>query len=85
MVDATSTVPKETELDEDAAARLRAARELQDRLADHGATFYRRIIQGAFERIYQPDGSYRLREIGSGLFLEDLTTAEGERRRAVGE
>ena len=85
MVDATPSVLKGTELDEDSTARLRAARVLQDRLADHGAAFYRRIIEGAFERIYQPDGSYRLREIESGLFLEDLTMAVGERRRAVGE
>ncbi len=34
------------------------------RLQDHGAAFGRMILDGAFERIYDADGSYRLRPVG---------------------
>lgn len=34
------------------------------RLRDHGATFGRMILDGAFERVYEPDGSYQLRPVG---------------------
>lgn len=57
------------------ASRADAEQDRQLRLDDHGAVFYRLILEGAFERVYRPDGSYRLREIGSGLFLEDLDAA----------
>lgn len=51
------------------------------RLADHGAVFYRSILDGAFERVYRPDGSYRLREIGSGLFLDEVDRPAARRSR----
>ena len=80
MTEADLAVPTAAGTDEETAARRRAAGELRERLADHGAAFYRMILQGAFERIYQPDGSYRLREIGSGLFLEELTATRARAR-----
>lgn len=33
------------------------------RLSDHGATFGRMILDGAFERVYEPDGSYQLQPV----------------------
>lgn len=33
------------------------------RLQDHGATFGRVILDGAFERVYEPDGTYRLQPV----------------------
>lgn len=34
------------------------------RLHEHGASFSRIILDGAFERVYEADGSYRLQPVG---------------------
>lgn len=48
-----------------------AARERRRRLEHHGVGFCRAILDGAFERVYRPDGSYRLRAARTGAWLED--------------
>jgi hypothetical protein len=48
------------------------------RLRDHGAVFGRMILDGAFERIYEPDGSYRLRPVGHTGSPEHPMPGEGE-------
>lgn len=57
-------------------ARAQAEQECRHRLERHGTAFCRRVLAGAFERVYQADGSYRLREIQSGAWLEDLPPAD---------
>lgn len=52
-----------------------AARERQRRLDHHGAAFCRRILDGAYERVDQPDGGYRLREVVTGRWIDDKTLA----------
>ena len=54
------------------AAHEQAEQERHRRLEHHGAAFCRKVLAGAFERVYQADGSYRLREIQSGTWLENL-------------
>lgn len=54
------------------AARELAQQEHRRRLEQHGTGFCRKVLAGAFERVYQADGSYRLRDIQSGAWLEDL-------------
>lgn len=54
------------------AALQQAEQERLHRLEHHGAAFCRAVLAGAFERVYQADGSYRLREIQSGVWLENL-------------
>ena len=71
MTDATSPFlnqPLRTETDARVACE-QTERERQRRLEQHGAAFCRQILDGAFERIYQPDGSYRLREVATGAWL----------------
>ena len=53
-------------------ARVQPEQERRQRLERHGSDFCHRVLAGAFERIYQADGSFRLREIQSGIWLEDL-------------
>lgn len=57
-------------------AREQAEQERRRRLEHHGSAFCRRILAGAFERIYQADGSYRLRDIHTGAWLEDLPATD---------
>lgn len=58
------------------AAHEQAERERHRRLEHHGAAFCRKVLAGAFERVYQADGSYRLREIQSGNWLENLPATD---------
>lgn len=51
-----------------------AAREQQRRLEHHGAAFCRQVLDGAFERIDQPDGGYRLRAVATGHWVDDETS-----------
>jgi hypothetical protein len=48
------------------------------RLRDHGAAFGRTILDGAFERIYEPDGSYQLRPVGRSGSHEHPTPGDGD-------
>ncbi len=52
-----------------------AARERRRRLDHHGAAFCRRILDGAYGRVDQPDGDYRLREVATGRWIDDETAA----------
>lgn len=63
------------------AAQDQAEQERRRRLDQHGAAFCRKVLAGAFERVYQTNGSYRLREIQSGAWLDDLTTADSVTHR----
>ena len=78
MADAASSflnLPLRTE-SQAQAVRAQAEQERHRRLEQHGAAFCHRVLAGAFERVYQADGSYRLREIQSGAWLEDLPAAD---------
>jgi hypothetical protein len=73
MADATSPfLNKPLRSRQQAAAEIarggaqQAAAERLSRLQTHGATFGRMILDGAFERTYEPDGSYRLRPVAQG-------------------
>lgn len=57
--------------DEARVACQQTERERRRRLEDHGADFCRKILDGAFERVYQTDGSYRLREASTGAWIEE--------------
>lgn len=73
MTDASSpflNIPPRSE-NEARVAHEQTERERRRRLEQHGADFCRRILDGAYERIYQPDGGYRLREIATGAWLDD--------------
>jgi hypothetical protein len=50
--------------------------ERQRRLTDHGATFCRMILDGAFERIYRADGSYVLQQVGGEPLESDSRVDE---------
>lgn len=51
-----------------------AARERQRRLQHHGAAFCRHILDGAYERVDQPDGGYRLRDVATGHWMDEGTS-----------
>jgi hypothetical protein len=53
-----------------------AKAERLSRLQNHGATFARVILEGAFERIYEPDGSYRLQPVAQGELSEHPLPAD---------
>jgi hypothetical protein len=57
-------------------ARRWTATERQRRLEHHGTAFCRRILDGAFERVYQPDGNYRLHEVATGNRLQERFDGE---------
>lgn len=54
---------QQARIDQERIAAEQDCMERQRRLDDHGATFCRAILDGAFERVYGPDGSYVLRQI----------------------
>lgn len=55
-------------------AREQARVERLRRLQEHGAAFRRIVLDGAFERVPRPDGGYRLRDVRSGLWLDEAAT-----------
>lgn len=57
-------------------AREQSERERQRRLERHGAAFCRQILDGAYERVDQPDGSYRLRSVATGRWIEEETAVD---------
>lgn len=57
-------------------AREQSERERQRRLERHGAAFCRQILDGAYERVDQPDGGYRLRNVGTGRWIEEETAGD---------
>lgn len=48
------------------------------RLQDHGAAFGRMILDGAFERVYEPDGSYCLHPVAQRGSPEHPAPGEGK-------
>lgn len=61
-----------------------ATRERQRHLEHHGAAFCRHILDGAYERVDQPDGGYRLREVVTGDWIDETSPGGAVSRSDVG-
>lgn len=74
MADAASPLLNQLPRSEQQAhdTRVKVEQERRERLALHGGDFCNRVLAGAFERVYRHDGSFRLREIQTGVWVEDL-------------